>query len=155
MKDNISKHITYREATYSPTAIRKGITNSPTENELINMRDLAENILEPARIHFGKPIYYNSFFRCTTLNSIIGGSRTSDHQSGQAADPDTKGQEGFSNADLFNRIRENCEFDQLIWEFGNENEPDWVHVSYRKGANRNQVLKAKRIDGVVRYNPFY
>lgn len=154
MKENISKHITYREATYSPTAIKKGITNSPTEEQIRRMKVLAEKVLEPARVHFGKAIYYNSFFRSVTLNSIIGGSRTSDHQTGGAADADTRGQEDFTNAELFNWIKDNCEFDQLIWEFGNNDEPDWVHVSYREGENRNQVLRAKRIDGKVRYNVY-
>ena len=152
--ENISKHITYKEATHSNTATRKGITNSPDAEQLVRMKALAKHILEPTREYFGKPIYYNSFFRCITLNQVLGGSNTSDHVTGNAADIDTKGQEGFSNADLFNHIKETYDFDQLIWEFGDDNEPDWVHVSYRAENNRNQVLRAKRIDGVVRYNHY-
>ena len=154
MKDNISKHITYKEATHSNTATRKGITNSPSDEQLENMKTLAENVLEPAREHYGKPIYYNSFFRAMALNSAIGGSHTSQHCSGEAADIDTKGREGFSNANLFNWIKDNCDFDQLLWEFGTDVEPDWVHVSYREGNNRKQILIVKRIQGKTTYTNY-
>jgi pectate lyase len=148
----ISKHISYKEATYSPTAERKGITNSPEDFQIQRMIDLAENVFEPCREYFKEPIYINSFFRSITLNSVIGGSTTSQHCAGEAFDIRLGHNSEFSNKDLFDFIKDNLEFDQLIWEFGNDNEPKWIHVSYRKEQNRKQVLRAKRIDGKVRYN---
>jgi len=154
MKENISKHITYKEATYSPTAVRKGITNSPIDVQLSRMKELAEEVFEPCRLEFKEPIYINSFFRSITLNSVIGGSSTSQHCAGEAFDIRLGHNSELTNKQLFYYIKDNLDFDQLIWEFGNDNSPKWIHVSYRKGENRKQVLKAKRIDGVVRYNPF-
>lgn len=149
----ISKHITYKEATYSPTAIKRGITNSPDDVQLENMQMVANDCFEPAREYFKKPIYINSFFRSMALNSRIGGSSSSQHcaDNGAAIDLDTKDQEGFSNADLFFWLKDNVDFDQLIWEFGTDSEPAWVHISKVKTGNRKQVLKAKRIDGLTKY----
>jgi len=152
--DRISKHISYKEATYSPTAERKGITNSPTECQIQRMNELAENVFEIAREHFKEPIYINSFFRSITLNSVIGGSSTSQHCAGEAFDIRFGHNSEYSNKDLFNFIKDNLDFDQLIWEFGNDESPKWIHVSYKKESNRKQVLRAKRIDGKVRYNTF-
>jgi hypothetical protein len=151
--ENISKHITYKEATFSATAKRKGITNSPDHVQLDNMKMVANDCFEPARVHFDKAIFINSFFRCVTLNSVIGGSQTSQHCSmdGSAIDMDTRGTKGFTNAELFNWLRENVEFDQLLWEYGNDNEPDWVHISKRKSNNRGEVMRVMKIDGVTRY----
>lgn len=152
--ERISKHISYKEATHSNTAIRKGITNSPEAVELERMKQLALEVFEPLREHLKEPIHINSFFRSITLNNRIGGSSTSQHCSGEAMDIRLGYNSDKSNADLFNFIKDNLEFDQLIWEFGNDDTPNWVHVSYRKEHNRGQVLRAKRIDGVVKYNTF-
>jgi hypothetical protein len=152
--ERISKHISYREATYSPTATRKGITNSPEDFQLERMKELAENIFEPLREHFKEPIFINSFFRSITLNSVIGGSKTSQHCSGEAFDIRLGHNSEFNNADLFNYIKDNLDFCQLIWEFGNDDSPKWVHVSYVKESNRKEVLRAKRIDGKIRYSKF-
>jgi len=152
--ERISKHISYKEATYSPTAERKGITNSPEEFQLKRMKELAEAIFEPCRKEFKEPIYINSFFRSITLNSVIGGSSTSQHCAGEAFDIRLGHNSEHTNKLLFNYIKDFLEFDQLIWEFGNDNEPKWIHVSYKRESNRKQVLKAKRIDGKVRYNVF-
>jgi zinc D-Ala-D-Ala carboxypeptidase len=150
--ERVSEHISYREATYSPTANRKGITNSPTDCQLNRMKELADSIFEPCRKHFNEPIYINSFFRSITLNSVIGGSTTSQHCAGEAFDIRFGHNSKYSNADLFYYIKNYLDFDQLIWEFGDDNEPAWIHCSYKKESNRKQVLKAKRIDGKVRYN---
>lgn len=154
--DKISKHITYREATYSPTAIKKGITNSPDEIQLENMQLVANDCFEPAREHFGKAIFVNSFFRSRELNSRIGGSSTSQHCSddGSAIDMDTRDQPDFTNAELFYWLKDNVVFDQLIWEFGTDQEPAWVHISKTRGHNRGEVLRAKRIDGKTKYFKF-
>ena len=152
--ERISKHISYEEATHSDTAIKKGITNSPEPTQLARMKDIANEVFEPLREYFNEPIYIPSFFRCITLNSVIGGSSTSQHCSGEAMDIRIGYNSEKTNADLFYWIKDNLEFDQLIWEFGNDENPNWLHISYRKENNRNQILKAKRIDGKVRYNPF-
>ena len=154
MKDNISKHITYEESTHSNTAVRKGITNSPTDEHLKNMQRVANDIFEPCREHFGEPIIINSFYRSLTLNSAVGGSNTSEHCFGSAIDARFGYDSERSNAELFHYIKDNFEFSQLIWEFGNAESPKWVHFSLLSDNNRGQVLRAKRIDGVVRYNPF-
>lgn len=152
--ERISKHISYNEATYSPTAARKGITNSPEQEQLARMKELADNIFEPLREHFKEPIYINSFFRSVTLNSVIGGSSTSQHCSGQAMDIRIGHNSEFTNRDLFEYIKDNLDFCQLIYEFGNDESPKWVHVSYVKESNRKEVLRAKRIDGKVRYSKY-
>lgn len=152
--DRISKHISYKEATHSNTAERKGITNSPTPDQLERMKEIAKMVFEECREQFGEPIYINSFYRSTTLNSVLGGSSTSQHCAGEAMDIRMGYNSEYTNADLFYFIKDMLDFDQLIWEFGNDEAPAWVHVSYKKEANRGQVLKAKRIDGKVRYNAY-
>jgi len=140
--NNISDHITYSEATKSLTAMREGINNTPDEQQLKNMRLWAYNIFEPMRAYFGRPIKIASFFRCRDLNSLVGGSLTSDHMQGCAADIDQDhNNEGPTNAEIFFYVLDYLEFDQLIWEHGNDNSPDWVHIGYRHGANRGQVLR--------------
>ena len=142
----ISAHITYKEATHSNTATRKGIKNTPTDKQLAAMKTLAKNVFEPVRVHFDKPIRVNSFFRSVALNKAIGGSSTSQHCRGEAIDLDAT--RGFTNKEIYNYIKNNLEYDQLIWEFGTDNNPDWVHVSYRaNGKNRKQQLKATRKGG--------
>ena len=147
----ISKHISYKEGVYSVTAIRKGIDNEPNEKQLSNMKLVAEKIFEPVRTHFKVPIKVNSFFRSPDLNKAIGGSTRSQHCKGQAIDiDDTYGK--IKNSDIYWWIKENLDFDQMIWEFGNNDNPDWVHVSYvSPDKNRNRCLKAYRDDGKTKY----
>ena len=148
----ISKHISYKEATQSQTAVRKGINNDPDAYQLQNMQVLAEKIFEPLREHFGVPIAINSFFRSTKLNKAIGGASNSQHTQGRAIDvDDTLG--GVSNKQMFDWIRENLDYDQLIWEFGNNTNPDWVHISYvSESENRKRVLKASKKNGKTVYS---
>ena len=127
--DNISKHISYKEAIRSNTALRRGIDNVPDEGELKNMQLIAEKVFEPLRAWVGGPIKINSFFRSVELNKAIGGSSKSQHCKGQAVDlDDTFGRK--TNAEMYNYIKENLDFDQIIWEFGDDSNPAWVHVSY-------------------------
>jgi len=149
----ISEHISYIESVHSDTATRRGITNMPNEYQLENMRLVSEMIFEKCRKHFNEPIYINSFFRDTTLNHAIGGSSTSEHCSGSAMDIRFGYNSERKNKELFDYIKDNLEWNQLIWEFGEDN-PRWVHVSYIREGNRKQILRAKRIDGKVRYNKY-
>lgn len=137
----ISKHITYKEGIRSDTAIRNGIKNEPSEDQIKAMKELGKKIFEPLRAEFNEPIRINSFFRSAALNKRIGGSGTSQHCTGEALDMDATN--GITNKQLFDFIKDNLDFDQLIWEFGSAKNPDWVHVSYvSKKENRNRVLKA-------------
>jgi|TARA_R100001079_G_scaffold98787_1_gene62735 hypothetical protein len=147
----ISKHISYKEATYSNTATRKGIDNIPNDEQLNNMELIAEKIFEPLRKHVGGPIKINSFFRCPKLNEAIGGSSKSQHCHGQAIDlDDTFGK--ATNAEMYHWIKNNLDFDQMIWEFGDEDNPAWVHVSYvSPEKNRNRCLKAYKYKGKTNY----
>lgn len=139
--ENISKYITYKEATYSTTAIKKGIKNDPSPTELESMKLVGTKVFDKVREHCNKPIAINSFYRSKKLNSIIGGSSTSQHCKGEALDiDDSLG--GVTNKEIFDYIKNNLEFDQLIYEFGNDKNPDWVHVSYKKSGNRKQILKS-------------
>ena len=150
--DKISKHVSYREGVRSTTALRLGLNNDPSDAHLQNMKLLSEKIFEPLRMHVGGPIRINSFYRGPELNKAIGGSRKSQHCHGQAMDiDDTYGH--MSNADMFAWIRENLDFDQMIWEFGTDENPDWVHVSYvNPGENRNRCLKANRCENGTTYS---
>ena len=147
----ISKHISYKEGVHSITAIRKGIDNEPNEEQLANMKLVANNVFEPLRVFINGPIKVNSFFRSSDLNKAIGGSTKSQHCKGQAIDiDDTYGK--ATNAEMYWWIKENLDFDQMIWEFGNNDNPDWVHVSYvSPDKNRNRCLKAYRDDGKTKY----
>lgn len=138
----ISKHISKKEATFSATATRKGIDNTPSEYELQNMELIAEKVFEPLRKHVNGPIKINSFFRSQELNKAIGGSSRSQHCQGRAMDLDDV--YGYmSNKDMYNYIKNNLDFDQMIWEFGTDSNPDWVHVSYVDvDSNRRRCLKA-------------
>lgn len=138
---NVSEHITYGEAVKSQTATRKGIDNTPNEKELEAMRLVAEKIFEPVRNHFGIPIGVSSFFRSKKLNRAIGGSKSSQHCKGEAIDIDADIYGGVTNLQIFEWIRDNLTFDQLIKEYGTENDPAWIHVSYKKTGNRNMVFR--------------
>jgi zinc D-Ala-D-Ala carboxypeptidase len=150
---NISEHITMREATFSPTAERLGISNIPNTEQLNKMKDLANNVFEPLRKLIASPIKIESFFRSPELNKAIGGAVGSQHMKGEAMDIDDD-YGGFTNKDLFYGIVKNIQFDQLIWEFGNGMNPDWVHVSFVKNANRNKISIAYKQEGVTKYTHF-
>ena len=135
----ISNHISYKEATFSATAKRLGLQNKPKEEHLENMGLLAEKVFEPLREWVEAPIKVNSFFRSEKLNARIGGALSSAHKTGQAIDITSLG--GKTNLEMFHYIKDNLDFDQLIWEFGAE--PKWLHISYKK-KNRKQVLVTKR-----------
>ena len=147
----ISEHISYKEGVYSRTATRRGIDNSPNEDQMINMEVVADEVFEPLRSWVGGPIKINSFFRSPELNTAIGGSSKSQHCHGQAIDlDDTYGR--ATNAEMYEFIKEHLDFDQIIWEFGNDDNPDWVHVSYVSAQdNRKRCLKAYKDKGKSKY----
>ena len=149
--NRISKHISLREAIESYTAKRLGINNTPSDYHITNMVGIAENIFEPLRYWVGGPIKISSFFRSGDLNRAISGSKSSQHCEGRAMDiDDTYGHK--TNAEMYEYIKENLDFDQLIWEFGDDNNPDWVHVSYvSPEENRRRCLKAERVNGKTTY----
>ena len=137
----ISKHISYKEATHSDTAKRKKITNKPKAEHIKNMELIAEKVFEPLREWVEAPIQVNSMFRSEELNSVLKGSLNSSHLTGNAMDITSMG--GKTNLEMFHYIKDNLDFDQLIWEFGAE--PKWLHVSYvNEKDNRKQVLVTKR-----------
>lgn len=142
----LSKNLPLSEMLYSLTAKRRGIDNTPTPQHLESMKMLAENIFQPMRDSFGVPIYVSSGYRSEELNKAIGGSRTSQHSKGEAMDIDMDGHSSeVDNQEVFYYILNNLDFDQLIWEFGSDTKPDWVHVSYNpNGDQRGEVLRAKR-----------
>ena len=149
--ENISDHITYAEAIHSSTAKRKNIDNTPNPTQLETMGLTARKIFEPLREWVGGPIKINSFYRSPKLNKAIGGSTKSQHCHGQAMDiDDTFGR--MTNAEMYDFIKEHLDFDQMIWEFGDDNNPDWVHVSYvSPEENRNRCLKAYKHKGRTAY----
>lgn len=151
---NISPHISYKEATISQTAIKKGIDNTPNEAQLRNMEALAINVFEPLRIWAGVAIFISSFFRSLLLNFTIGGASKSDHcalNDAAAIDIDADVYGGKTNKELFVYIRDHLEFDKLIWEFGNDDQPDWVHVSYSIVKNRKIILRAFKTGSGTKY----
>jgi hypothetical protein len=147
----ISDHITYAEAIHSQTAKRKSIDNTPNQTQVDAMKLLAEKVFEPLREWVGGPIKVNSFFRSEALNEAIGGSATSQHCKGQAIDiDDVYGRK--TNADMYHWIHNNLDYDQMIWEFGTDMQPNWVHVSYvSEEKNRNKCLKAYKEHGKTKY----
>jgi hypothetical protein len=150
----LSKHLDLSEVIRSDSAKRNGISNMPTGEHIANFMLLAEKIFEPIREHFGVPIHISSGYRSKELNAKIGGSATSQHCKGQAVDIDMDNStNGVTNADVFNYIKDNLPFDQLIWEFGNEDNCDWVHVSYVPNG-RKQILKAFKMNGATKYFPY-
>jgi hypothetical protein len=148
----VSKHLSLAELTHSETAIKLGIVNQPNQLQLANLVRLAEKVFEPTREHFKVPIYISSGYRIMNLNQAVKGSITSQHCSGEAIDIDQKGGK-VTNKMIFDFIKDNLKFDQLIYEFGTKDNPDWVHVSY-SDKNRNQVLRAKRVNGKTIYEKY-
>jgi NADH dehydrogenase FAD-containing subunit len=150
---NISKHITLTEATKSNTATRLGINNTPNEATIETMKLTAEKVFEPLREILGA-IRVSSFYRSPDLNRAIGGSKSSQHCKGEAIDIDMDGTT-VTNKQVFDFIKDNVNFDQLIWEFGTDANPDWVHVSYEStGKQRKQILKAVKVGGATKYVPY-
>jgi len=148
----ISKHISEKEATKSITAIRLSIDNKPNDYQLQNMELIAEKVFEPLRKAVAGPIKINSFFRSEDLNKAIGGSSRSQHCQGRAIDLDDN--YGYmSNNDMYNYIKNNLDFDQLIFEFpDNKGNASWIHVSYVDAdSNRKRCLKAIKENGKTKY----
>jgi hypothetical protein len=147
----LSKHISDKEGIYSITALRLGLDNTPGDKEYSNMQLLAEKIFEPLRKYVGGPIKINSFYRGPELNKAVGGSSKSQHCKGQAIDIDDT-YRYKTNAEMYKWIKENLNYDQMIWEFGDDNNPAWVHVSYvSEEDNRNRCLKAYKENGKTKY----
>jgi len=136
----ISEHISYEEATKSQTAIRRGIDNTPTPEHLEAMKLVAEKVFEPIRNHFNVPIGISSFYRSKALNKAVGGAASSQHTKGEAIDVDADIFGEITNKMIFDYVRNNLSFDQLIWEYGDNLKPAWVHVSYKAKGNRNMVV---------------
>ena len=150
--EKISKHVSYKEGIKSNTAMRLNIDNSPGEYHLGNMNAVAINVFEPLRKWVNGPIKINSFYRSVALNKAIGGSSRSQHCEGRAMDIDDTFRYK-TNAEMYEYIKENLSFDQMIWEFGTDKNPDWVHVSYvSEEQNRNRCLKATRVNGKAMYS---
>jgi len=148
----ISPHLSLAELTRSQTAKRNGIDNTPTAEHLENFKILAEKVFEPIREHFKTPIFISSGYRSKELNDFINGSPNSQHCKGQAIDIDMDGSSsGVTNKMVFDFIVANLDWDQIIHEFGTDENPDWVHVSYVKTGNRKQKLKAVRKNGKTSY----
>ena len=143
---NLSAHVTLAEFENSPTATTHGINNKMSESQIASAKLLCENVFEPLRIYLNTPIKISSGFRCVQLNKMIKGSSTSQHTKGEAMDIKI-GANGF----FF--IKTKLDFDQLIWEFGNDENPSWVHVSFSK-RNRKQVLKAYKQNGKTKYSSY-
>ena len=151
----LSEHLDLVEVTRSETAKRKGISNMPTPEHLENFKKLAQNIFEPIRKHFQVPIHISSGYRSKELNALIGGVKTSDHCFGMAIDLDQQGHSsGITNKQVFDFIKSNLKFKQLIWEGGSKQEPDWVHVSYDEKNLKNEVLLATKVAGKMQYSKY-
>ena len=141
----LSKNLTLKEVVKSNTATRKGIDNTPDQWAINNLQAVADHIFQPVRDHFGVPIGVSSGFRGKELNKAIGGSKYSQHMIGEALDLDADIYGKVTNAEIFNYVKNNLEWDQMIWEFGNDEEPNWVHISYKDdGPNRKQIKRARR-----------
>lgn len=160
-KQRISDHVTYTEATKSSVGIKLGIDNTPGTEELANMKHVAENVFEKVRARFCVPIAVTSFFRSKKVNKEVKGSKTSQHVKGEAMDLDGDVFGMVANHEIFSYIKDNLDFDQLIWEFGTDVEPAWVHVSLRRtDKNRKIAMQAYKEkdwkgDFVTKYKYIY
>lgn len=173
MKEKISEHISYEEATASGTAEKNGIDNTPSAEVIVAMKNIATKIFDRLRDNFACRIAVTSFFRCAEVNAIleknpdIVASKKSQHMAGEAMDISGSVFGGVTNRQIFDWIRENLEFDQLIWEdVEGDQEPEWIHVSLKSvkskvskvegettsnAKNRMEVLKRTRVNGVTKY----
>ena len=148
----LTENLSLAEVTYSATALRKEFVNEPTVTHLINLKAVANNIFQPCRDYFGKPLAVTSGYRSKALNDLIGGAKSSQHCKGEALDLDAQVFGGFTNLELFLYIKDHLSFDQLIGEFpDNMGEYAWVHCSYKEEGNRGEVLVAYKADGETRY----
>lgn len=147
---NLSANFTLKELTKSDTATRLGLDNTPDEQALENLKTLCDKVLQPVREHFGKSVTVNSGYRSPESNAAVGGSKTSDHCKGQAADIEIV---GVANADLAQWIMDNLDYTQLILEFYTPGIPDsgWVHVSYDPNNLKKQELTATKVAGKTTY----
>ena len=143
---NLSAHVTLKEFQASGLATLRNLNNEMNESQIASAKLLCENVFEPLRLYLNTPINISSGFRSLQVNKMIGGAKTSQHTKGEAMDLQI-GSKGF------NFIKDKLEFDQLIWEFGNDENPQWVHVSYSK-INRKQVLKATKKNGKTIYSNY-
>ena len=148
----LSPNFSLAEMIKSDTALRLDMENEPDDDHIDNLTALCENVLQKVRDHYGKGVKVNSGFRHQYVNAKVGGSKTSDHCKGMAADIEIP---GVANADLAEWIVENCEFRQVILEFYTPGVPDsgWVHVSYNPDDNKKQVLTAMKENGKTVYKP--
>ena len=150
----LSENLSLSEVIRSESAKRNGISNTPTPEHIENLKALAEKIFQPIRDHFKKPIRISSGYRSKELNAKVGGSATSQHSKGQAIDLDNDGTD-ITNRQIFDFVKDNLNFDQLVYEFGDDDNPNWVHISYnRNGQQRGQVLKAYKLNGQTKYFPY-
>jgi zinc D-Ala-D-Ala carboxypeptidase len=139
----LSNHVSLAEFCHSDTAKRRGIDNTIKDPaHLASAKLLCEKVFEPIREHFGVPIHISSGYRSAALNRAVKGSASSQHCKGEAMDIDADRYGKVTNKEIFDYIREHLEWDQMIWEFGNDSQPDWVHVSFKATGNRKQILKA-------------
>jgi len=148
---DLSKYVSLSEVVTSVTAKRYGIDNTPNATQKASLKLVCEMVFDKVREHFNVPIFIASGFRCEKLNTLVGGSKTSQHRLGEALDIDADNYGGITNKQIFDYIKTNLHFDQLIWEFGTNENPEWVHVSYKPKGNRNSVLKAKKVSGKTIY----
>ena len=149
----LSNNLSLAEVIKSNTAIRRGIDNIPTDDHIENLKYLAEKVFQPIREHFGSAIFVSSGYRSKALNEAIGGSQRSFHSHGMALDLDMDNKASkISNTDVFIFIKDKLEYTELIWEFGDEDKPDWVHVAIAKGRENEKNAKvAYREDGKAKY----
>lgn len=149
----LSENLSLAEVTISDSAKRLGINNTPTKDHLIALTKLANNVFQPIRDHFKVPIHISSGYRSSALNKALKGASNSQHCKGEAIDIDMENSaSGVTNSMIFNYIKNNLIFDQLIWEFGDTKEPSWVHVSYSKDKEqRNEILIAYKEKGITKY----
>lgn len=139
----LSKHVSLAEFCHSDTAKRRGIDNTIKDPaHLASAKLLCEKVFEPIREHFGVPIHISSGYRSAALNRAVKGSASSQHCRAEAMDIDADRYGKVTNKEIFDYIREHLDWDQMIWEFGNDSQPDWVHVSFKATGNRRQILKA-------------
>ena len=148
----LTRNFSLHELTKSETALRYDMENTPGPNEIANLTELAGKVLQPIRDHYQKGVKINSGFRHPDVNAKVGGSRTSDHCRGMAADLEIP---GVPNAELAQWVKDNLEFTQLILEFYTPGIPDsgWVHVSYDPGNLKKQVMTATKQNGKTVYLP--
>ena len=153
----ISEHVSFREAIRSEIAKRNGINNYFTPDQLVRLQLVAIKVFEPLRNHFGVPIFVSSFFRTKQLNDLLGGAKGSQHMAnnGAAMDLDADIYCGITNKQIFDYIRLNLDFDQLILEnVSIDGTGGWVHVSYNEGKNRKEVLTMKIVNGEKKYEKY-